>query len=188
MFRFNALFQKVNSMKKTVMTLPIVLMIFMMVSCAGSNPPCAPAGSTVEFVGEIETIGICLSGNEETQIHVRVTDPDGNHLNGVEVEYHLGFAYRNSNIVDTDNDGIGDEPLFAFFDNGVYRLSPFKTTTNDNGIAKAVINIPGYLNLRRGTLSQETAGADPVNIRVLSCAAEPASENFSVNDDCGEDG
>ncbi len=193
MFRFNALFQKVNSMKRTVITLPIVLMVLMMISCAGSNPPVAPAGSVIEFQTDLEGLEICIRGGEPTRIGVRVEDEDGRLLNGVKVTYNLGFAHSSSDIVDTDNDGIGDEPLLAFLFNGDtqrgdYRASPFVTTTDDSGVAEAWIYIPGYLNLRRGELSQEAVAADPVFLEVFSGGAQPAADNFDLNDGCGDDG
>lgn len=160
-------------------------------SCAGSNPPNAPFGSTVDINPEPGDIGLGdPDALEPLPVRAVVLDPEGLPLNDVVVRFDLSFAEENSFIVDTDGDGDPDArllqlvdpdgceevslpcenvPIEQWFEFGAFVDSPFFTLTNDDGVARLIILISG------------SAVADPVTLTASSGSSEPDSVEFSVN-------
>lgn len=86
-------------------------------SCAGSNPPFAPFGSTVTIVNPLGDFTIPPDTLAITpRIQAFVQDPDGNPLNDVRVRFSLSFASGLDDVIDTDGDGIGDEAALQLVD------------------------------------------------------------------------
>jgi len=178
----------------------IVISIGIIGGCGGSNPPEAPFGSTLTFIQAVEDIQICGEGLEPRLFQVVLTDPVGNPLNGVSVNFDLVFGTENSLLIDTDGNGIPDARLFQMVDNeacspnkcmntpidewfisGAFVDSPFETITDDTGVAQVVIIFPGFFNIFNDT--GQLLAADPTTLTVFSASSTESIE-ISVNSDC----
>ena len=132
------------------------------ISCGGANPPFAPFGSTVEIIDPPSDIFIVDNGLTVRRVQAIVLGPDGEPLNGVRVTWIASDAGENDFVVDTDGDKVPDvralqlvdeqacspdtcshTPLQEWHSMGAFVDSPFRTTTDDRGIAFVDILISG---------------------------------------------
>jgi hypothetical protein len=86
-------------------------------SCIGGNPPHAPFGSGVTIVNPPNDINIGQNDITVTIVEALVTDPDGQPLNDVLVEWRLFGANVNDLLFDTDGDGVPDVGGLQIIDN-----------------------------------------------------------------------
>lgn len=107
-------------MHKTLLDLALspILIVFILIvglSC-GSNPPFAPAGSTVTLEDPPQSITIPPDGRSVEEVRAFVTDPEEQPLNDVRVTFSLSFASQNDLVEDTDGDGVPDSPALLLID------------------------------------------------------------------------
>ena len=163
----------------------------------------APDGSTIELISELEgVISLCALGSyEPIPVKVVVRNIEGEPLNDVEVEFFLSFSGIGTPVIDSDGDGIPDEPVIMLIDNDqcpstcwadekilfdreickgcrteAYLPSGVKRRTNDSGVAEITLLI------RSGGI------IDPASLEIYSGSATPSIQSFSVNTDCETEG
>ena len=83
----------------------------------GENPPQAPFGSTVSIINPPNDISISQKSITLQIIEALVTDPEGQPLNGVLVEWRLFGTNINDFLFDTDGDGVPDVGGLQIIDN-----------------------------------------------------------------------
>ncbi|MGH7802197.1 MAG: hypothetical protein ACREOW_16495 [Thermodesulfobacteriota bacterium] len=141
----------------------VISTLIIALSC-GANPPFAPQGSTIEITNPPEDITIPANSLAVTRVEAFVTDPEGFALNDVRVFFSLSFAGRNDRVVDTNGDGVSDARALQLVNPdaceeiasdcqdvdqslwselGAYVDSPFRTLTDDRGIADVLILTSG---------------------------------------------
>jgi hypothetical protein len=138
----------------------VVLVLFLGLSCTGTNPASPPFLSTVSFVDPPGDIGIPPNTQVLLDVSAVVLDPDGLPLNDVKVTWKLTFANQNDLVYDTDGDGIADSRALQFVDPdecqevgldcslvssefyvpfGALKDSPIQKLTNNRGVTRMLI-------------------------------------------------
>lgn len=121
-------------------------------SCVGDNPPQAPFGSDVQIVNPPGDINISQESITLQIIEALVTDPEGQPLNGVLVEWRLFGTNINDFLFDTDGDGVPDVGGLQIINNGACGL-PLKCSQisvtellGNPAFRDAFVNTP-YINI-----------------------------------------
>ena len=152
----------INHMKSILLRLPVAILVMFVMSNVGcgSNPPFAPAGSTVTILNPPGDITIVPNAFEIIEVEAIVENEDGEPLNGVRVFWSLSFAGASSFCIDTNGDGLPDQRCLQLIDPeacpqdcaleqsvsdlfffGALVDSPFQTVTDDRGISRVEILI-----------------------------------------------
>ena len=182
---------------KLITVFSLVVISIGIIGGCGSNPPEAPFGSDITFIQATEDIQICTAGFEPRLFQVVVTNAEGSPLNDVLLSFDLVFGTENSNLIDTDGNGIGDARILQMVDNDAcspnkcmntpieewflsdaFVDSPYETTTNNSGVAEVIIIFPGFFNIPGLFLA-----VDPTTLFAFS-GANAESIEITVNADC----
>lgn len=117
------------------------------IGCTGDNPPNAPFGSTVEIVNPPGDINVGPEGITMQVVEALVTNPDGEPLNDVLVEWRLFGAGVNDLFFDTDGDGVPDEGGLQFIDvEACYADAPSTPMIDESSLKCSQISIPLLLS------------------------------------------
>lgn len=160
-------------------------------SGCGSNPPFAPAGSTVTMLDPPGDITIRPNAFEVIEVEAIVENENGEPLNGVRVFWTLSFAGASSFCIDTNGDGLPDQRCLQLIDpeacprdcaleQSVSDLfffdalvdSPWPTVTDDRGISRVEILISNQ--------NGENI-IDPASLEVSTRSGSVDVAEFSVN-------
>jgi hypothetical protein len=157
----------------------------------GSNPPFAPAGSTVTMLDPPGDITIRPNAFEIIEVEAIVENEAGEPLNGVRVFWSLAFAGASSLCFDTNGDGLPDQRCLQLIDPeacpsdcahvpsvsdlffyGALVDSPWQTVTDDRGISRVEILISNQ---------NGTNIIDPASLEVSTRSGSVDVVEFSVN-------
>ncbi len=135
----------------------------------GDNPPQAPFGSGVAIINPPNDINIPQESITLQIVEALVTDPEGQPLNGVLVEWRLFGTNINDLLFDTDGDGVPDVGGLQIINNGecspplkcsqitvpellgnpafrdAFVNTPYINITNDFGISEISLFISGQV-------------------------------------------
>jgi len=179
---------KKSSLALALFPLAIVFIVALGLSCAGTNPPSAPFGSTVSLLDPPGDVTLPRGTQFLLEVKAQVLDPDGLPLNDVKVDWRLSFAGANDLVEDTNGDGIADARALQFVDPdaceevglscelvdskfyvafGALKDSPVLTLSNNSGVSRILILAFGDFPV------------DPANLEV-SIATDVDNTDFSV--------
>ena len=135
--------QKINNLTIAFTLLLVLCGIGMIQSgCTGDNPPNAPFGSTVEIVNPPGNINVGPEGLTQWVIEALVTDPEGQPLNDVLVEWRIFGAGVNDYLFDTDGDGVPDVGgLQLVNDEACYADDPSTPDKDESGLKCSQLNV-----------------------------------------------
>lgn len=184
----------INRVRAILSQFPIVIVMAIVVMTGygcGSNPPFAPAGSTVTILNPPGDITIRPDAFEIIEVEAIVENENSQPLNGVRVFWSLAFAGASSLCFDTNGDGLPDERCLQLIDpeacprdcaleQSVSDLffydalvdSPWQTVTDDRGISRVEILISNQ---------NGTNVIDPTTLQVSTRSGSVDSVEFSVN-------
>jgi hypothetical protein len=183
----------INHMKSILFRLPVAITVMVVISNygCGSNPPFAPAGSTVTMLNPPGDITIRANAFEIIEVEAIVENEDGEPLNGVRVFWRLSFAGASSFCIDTNGDGLPDQRCLQLIDPeacpqdcaleqsvsdlfffGALVDSPWPTVTDDRGISRVEILISNQNGVNI---------IDPASLEVSTRSGAVDVVEFSVN-------
>jgi hypothetical protein len=158
-------------MHKTLLGLALFPVFIIVVLSCGSNPPFAPAGSTVTLEDPPQSVTIPPNARNVERVRAFVTDSKGQPLNSVRVTFSLSFASQDDLVIDTNGDGVPDSPALLLIDPdkcgstpcediplpqlsamGAIVNSPFTKLTDDRGEASIIILMFGEFPVASATL------------------------------------
>lgn len=178
------------SIKYAISALLLVVTTIFGLSCVGQNPPQAPFGSTVEIVNPPDDINIPPNTITIQVVEALVTDPEGQPLNDVLVEWRLFGTGVNDLLFDTDGDGVPDVGGLQIIDNeacdGPLKCSqieipellgnplfrdafvdtPFPTLTNSFGVSEISLLITGDVVFDPTTLEVSLLNGTTDNVEI----------------------
>jgi hypothetical protein len=157
----------------------------------GSNPPFAPAGSTVTILNPPGNITIPPNAFEIVEVEAIVENENGDPLNGVRVFWSLAFAGASSFCLDTNGDFLPDQRCLQLIDPtacpsdcaheqsisdliffGAFVDSPWQTMTDDRGTSRVEILISNQ--------NGENI-IDPTTLEISTRSGAVDTVEFSVN-------
>jgi hypothetical protein len=184
----------INYTRSILHQFPIAIIMAIIVIAnhgCGSNPPFAPAGSTVTILNPPGNISIRPEAFEIVEVEAIVEDEGGDPLNGVRVFWSLSFAGASSLCLDTNGDFLPDQRCLQLIDPtacpsdcaheqsisdliffGAFVDSPWQTVTDDRGISRVEILISN---------ENGTNVIDPTTLEVSTRSGAIDSVEFSVN-------
>jgi len=184
----------INYTRSILYQLPIAIIMAVIVITnygCGSNPPFAPAGSTVTILNPPGNITIVPNAFEIVEVEAIVENENGDPLNGVRVFWSLAFAGASSFCLDTNGDLLPDQRCLQLIDPeacpsdcalqpsisdlvffGALVDSPWQTVTDDRGISRVEILISNQ--------NGENI-IDPTTLEISTRSGAVDSDEFSVN-------
>ncbi len=184
----------INYMRSILYHFPIAIIIAIIVITnygCGSNPPFAPAGSTVTILNPPGDITIRPDAFEIIEVEAMVENENSEPLNGVRVFWSLSFAGASSFCLDTNGDFLPDQRCLQLIDPtacpsdcaheqsisdlvffGALVDSPWQTVTDDRGNSRVEILISNQSG---------TNVIDPTTLEISTRSGAVDSVEFSVN-------